>query len=144
MRRQTFMARKGQVPAVWRHIDAAGVPLGRLAAEVALVLMGKHRPEYTPHVPSGDNVVVTNAKQIALTGHKADQKFHQRYTEYPGGLKMESYGSLRQRRPELLVKTAVRRMLPKNRLSRVLLANLMVYPEAAHPHTGETLVPLTV
>src|SRR5262249_44004546 len=100
MRRETFVAKAGDVPQGWRIVDAADVPLGRLAVQVANVLMGKHKPEYTPHVITGDRVIVTNATKVALTGRKAEQKFKQRYTEYPGGLKMESYGSLRQRKPE--------------------------------------------
>lgn len=145
MRRQTFVAtREDQVPKVWRHVDADGVPLGRLAAEVALVLMGKHRPEYTPHVDTGDFVIVTNARKVALTGNKAEQRFKQRYTEYPGGLKLESYGRVRERRPAKLVEDAVRRMLPKSRLGRHMLSKLKIYPEAEHPHTDRNPVALTV
>lgn len=144
MRRQTFMARDGQVPRVWRHVDATGIPLGRLAAEVALVLMGKHRPEYTPHVDTGDYVIVTNARSVELTGNKATQRFKQRYTEYPGGLKLESYDSLRRRRPAKLVEDAVRRMLPKNRLGRHMLTKLKVYAEADHPHAQCNPVTLTI
>ena len=142
MRRQTFFARAGQVPKKWRLTDATGQSLGRLAVEVATVLMGKHRPEYTPHVDTGDFVIVTNATKVALTGNKAEQKMKQRYTEYPGGLKMETYGSLRQRKPEQLIEDAVRRMMPKNRLSRHLLKNLKVYPGADHPHANENPIPL--
>ncbi|MFM9995151.1 MAG: 50S ribosomal protein L13 [Phycisphaerales bacterium] len=144
MRRQTFMARNGQVPKTWRQVDAAGIPLGRLAAEIALVLMGKHRPEYTPHVDTGDFVIVTNAKQVGLTGNKAEQRFKQRYTEYPGGLKLESFGRLRERRPQKLVEDAVKRMLPKNRLGRHMLTKLKVYPEADHPHAECHPVTMTV
>ena len=111
-----------------------GKPLGRVASEAAMVLMGKHRPEYTPHVDCGDFVVITNAKKIGLTGRKAEQKLKLRYSKYPGGLKAETYGSVRERRPEKLVEDAVRRMLPKNRLGRVMLKKLRVYPEGEHPH----------
>ena len=142
MRRQTFFAKNGEIKKQWRHIDAADQPLGGLAVEVATALMGKHRPEYTPHVDSGDFVIVTNATKIALTGKKAEQRFKQRYTEYPGGLKLESYGSVRQRRPEILIQDAVRRMMPKNRLSRHVLKNLKVYPGPEHPHTNVTVIPL--
>lgn len=136
-RRQTWVAKQGEVSKGWRQVDADGVPLGRLAAEVAMVLMGKHRPEYTPHVDCGDYVVVTNASKVALTGRKAEIRMKQRYTRYPSGLKMESYGQVRDRKPELLIEDAVRRMLPKNRLSRVMLKNLKVYPGAEHPHANE-------
>ena len=103
MRRDTFLAKPGTMKKTWRVVNAEGVPLGRLAAEVAIVLMGKHRPDYTPHVDCSDFVVVTNATKVGLTGRKAEQRMKQRYTEYPGGLKMESYGSVRQRKPEKLV-----------------------------------------
>jgi large subunit ribosomal protein L13 len=135
-RRQTWVAKPGEVKKVWREIDADGVPLGRLAAEVALVLMGKHRPEYTPHTDCGDYVIVTNAKKVALKGNKAEYRMKQRYSSYPGGLKMESYGQVRDKNPALLVEDAVRRMLPKNRLARVMLKGLMVYPGADHPHAN--------
>jgi len=142
MRRQTFFAKTGEVPKLWRHVDAADQPLGRLAVEVATVLMGKHRPEYTPHVDTGDFVIVTNATKVALTGNKAEQRLKMRYTEYPGGLKTETYGSVRERRPEKLVEDAVRRMLPKNRLGRVMLTKLKVFPGADHPYESQKPIPL--
>ncbi len=135
--RQTYLAKPGQVKKSWRHIDAEGVPLGRLASEVALVLMGKHRPEYTPHVDTGEPVIVTNAKKVALTGRKAEHRLKMRYTSHPGGLKTETYGQVRDRKPELLIEDAVRRMLPKNRLSRVMMKNLHVYGESEHPHADK-------
>ena len=142
MRRQTYFAKTGEIQKQWRHIDAADQPLGRLAVEVATVLMGKHRPEYTPHVDSGDFVIVTNATKVALTGNKAEQRLKMRYTEYPGGLKTETYGSVRERKPERLIEDAVRRMMPKNRLTRHVLKNLKVYPGAEHPHTNVNVIPL--
>lgn len=144
MRRESFIAKPNEVKASWRIVDAEGVPLGRLAAQVAIVLMGKHRPEYTPHVVTGDKVIVTNAKKVGLTGRKAEHRMKQRYTEHPGGLKMESYGSVRERRPELLVEDAVRRMLPKNRLARVMLKNLEVYPAGEHPHAAHNPTAIVV
>ncbi len=144
MRRQTFLAKPGSIQPSWRVVDAADVPLGRLAAEVAIVLMGKHRPEYTPHVISGDKVIVTNASKVGLTGRKAEQKHRKWYTEYPSGQKTESYGSLRERRPEVLIQDAVRRMLPKNRLARVMLKNLEVFPGADHPYAEKNPAALTV
>lgn len=145
MRRQTTLATPQSAPhKAWRVINADGVPLGRLAADVAVVLMGKHRPEYTPHVDCGDYVIVTNASKVALTGKKAEQKLALRYSGYPGGLKAEPYGRLRQRHPEKLIEDAVRRMLPKNRLGRHMLKKLRVYPGADHPHQGQRLVEMAV
>ena len=144
LRRQTWMAKRGDVPREWRVVDADGVPLGRLASEVATVLMGKHRPEYTPHVDTGDFVVVTNGSKVGLTGNKATQKLKTRYSGYPGGLKAETYGRVRERRPERLIEDAVRRMLPKNRLGRVMLKKLRVYPGAEHPHAQHKPVPLEI
>lgn len=143
MRRQTFVAKPGELSVTWRVVDASGVSLGRLAAEVATVLMGKHRPEYTPHVISGEAVVVLNGLKVALTGRKAEQRLKMRYTEYAGGLKTQTYGQVRQENPERLIRDAVRRMLPKNRLARVMLKNLHVYNGTEHPHAGHNPKPLT-
>lgn len=144
-RRQTYLATPQTVPTKsWRLVDAAEIPLGRLAVDVANVLMGKHRPEYTPHVDCGDFVIIVNAKKIALTGNKAEQNMKQRYTSHPGGLKEESYGDLRERRPEKLIEDAVRRMMPKNRLSRHMLKKLKVYPDAEHPHATQRPVKMEV
>jgi large subunit ribosomal protein L13 len=142
MRRQTTYLKPGSVTPSWKIIDATNVPLGRLAADVAIVLMGKHKPDYTPYVDCGDIVIVTNAKMVGLTGRKAEQRLKQHYTGYPGGLKAETYGAVRERRPERLVQDAVRRMLPKNRLSRVMLKRLKVYPTGEHPHASQQPVAL--
>lgn len=142
--RDTFLAKPGSLTKGWRIIDASGVPLGRLASEVAIVLMGKDKPSYTPHVDSGDNVVVINGTQVALTGRKAEQRMKQRYSEYPSGLKMESYGAVRQRNPERLIRDAVRRMLPKNRLARVMLKGLHVYADDKHPHAEQKATPIAM
>jgi large subunit ribosomal protein L13 len=155
MRRQTTWVRFDQAEAggkssasasqrTYRIIDAAGVPLGRLAAEVATVLMGKHRPEYTPFVDTGDPVIVINGKKVEMTGRKAEQNMKLRYTGYPGGLKAQTYGQVRERKCEQLIGDAVRRMLPKNRLARVMLSNLEVYPDAAHPHADKKPVELKI
>ncbi len=137
MRRQTYMAKAGEVEQNWHVVDATDQVLGRMATEIAQVLMGKHRPEYTPHVDTGDYVVVTNAKNVKLTGRKDTQSVRQRYTGYPGGLKVETFGSLRERKPEMLIEDAVRRMLPKNRLGRVMLKKLKVYAGSEHPHQAQ-------
>ncbi|MHA7814496.1 MAG: 50S ribosomal protein L13 [Phycisphaerales bacterium] len=136
LRRQTFTAKKGEVAKQWRTVDATDQVLGRLASDIATVLMGKHRPEYTPHVDCGDFVIVTNASKVKLTGRKAEQKMRQTYTGYPGGQKTQTYGSLREEKPHLLIEDAVRRMLPKSRLGRQMLKKLKVYEGTDHPHAG--------
>ena len=145
MRRQTTFATPQTVPQKsWRVLDATNIPLGRLAVDVANVLMGKHRPDYTPHVDVGDFVVIVNGSKVGLTGRKAEQSIKLRYTRHPGGLKEESYGSLRDRRPEKLIEDAIRRMMPKNRLSRHMLKKLKVYPGADHPHQSQQPVKMEV
>ncbi|MBL0871096.1 MAG: 50S ribosomal protein L13 [Phycisphaerales bacterium] len=134
MRRETTYLMPGRASKPWRIVDAEGQPLGRLAAEIAIALMGKNRPEYTPFVDCGDNVVVINAKKVELKGNKAQTRLKMRYSGYPGGLKAETYGQVREKQPDRLISDAVRRMLPKNRLSRVMLSNLKIYADATHPH----------
>jgi len=137
MPRQTYFAKSGDVTPTWKHVDANGKVLGRLATEIATVLMGKHRPEYTPHVDCGDYVVVTNASGIVLTGRKAQQKTMKRYSGHPGGLREVPYGVVLEKHPERLVEQAVRRMLPKNRLGRQMYAKLKVYAGSEHPHQAQ-------
>lgn len=134
MRRQTYLAKPGEMIKGWKLVDAAEIPLGRLAVEVARALQGKHRPDWTPHVDGGDFVIITNATKVGLTGKKAEQRLKTRYSGYPGGLKAETYGQVRERKPEKLVSDAVRRMLPKNRMARVQLSNMYVYAGGEHPH----------
>jgi large subunit ribosomal protein L13 len=142
LRRQTFVAKRGEIAKQWRIVDASDQRLGRMATEIATVLMGKHRPEYTPHVDCGDFVIVTNASKVALSGRKAEQKLRLTYSGYPGGQSAESYGNLRDRKPELLIEEAVRRMLPKSRLGRQMLKKLKVYAGEDHPHTGVNAIAL--
>ena len=137
MPRQTYFAKAGDVTPVWRQVDAEGQVLGRLSVRIATILMGKHRPQYTPHVDCGDFVIVTNAQKIVLTGRKAEQKTRMRYSGYPGGLKAETYGSLLKRRPQVVVENSVRRMLPKSKLGRKMLAKLKVYAGPDHPHQAQ-------
>ena len=137
MPRQTTFVKKGEIEPEWHVVDADGQVLGRLASKIATILMGKHRPEYTPHVDCGDFVVVTNCEKIVLTGRKAEQKMKTRFTGYPGGLRQESFGSLRERRPEALFEDAVRRMLPKSRLGRQMFKKLKVYAGSDHPHHAQ-------
>jgi len=142
LRRQTFVAKRGEVAKQWRIVDATDQSLGRLSAEIATVLMGKHRPEYTAHVDCGDFVIVTNASNVGLSGRKAEQKLRLTYSGYPGGQSAESYGHIRDRKPEILIEEAVRRMLPKSRLGRQMLKKLKVYPGTEHPHTGVNAIDL--
>ncbi len=142
MPRQTTFARAVDITPAWRHVDAGGKVLGRLATRIATVLMGKHKPEYTPHVDTGDYVIVTNAAKVVLTGRKAQQKMKLSYSGYPGGLKAESYESLLARRPEFIVENAVRRMLPKSVLGRQMIGKLKVYAGAEHPHRAQNPIPL--
>ncbi|MHC5002134.1 MAG: 50S ribosomal protein L13 [Planctomycetota bacterium] len=142
MPRQTFFAKPDSVTRSWHVIDLEGQVLGRQATRIATLLMGKHKPEYTPFVDCGDYVVVTNAAKLVLTGNKARDKHKLRYSGYPGGLKSESYGSLLERRPDVLVEDAVRRMLPKTRLGRQMFKKLKVYAGAEHPHAAQRPAPI--
>lgn len=133
---KTYMAKPGEVVHRWWLVDASGKMVGRLATDVATVLMGKHRPTYTPHVDTGDYVVVINAAKVEMSGKKWQQKLYRWYTGYQG-LRSETAEHRRDRRPELIVEEAVRRMLPKTRLGRVMLDKLKVYPGAEHPHQAQ-------
>ena len=139
---KTFMAKPGEIEQRWWLVDASDKIVGRLASDIAMVLMGKHRPTYTPHVDTGDFVVVINADKVQFTGKKWQQKEYLWYTGYQG-LKSETAEHRLNRRPELILEEAVRRMLPKSRLGRVMLDKLKVYAGAEHPHQAqqpETLV----
>ncbi len=140
----TQSAKASEIERKWYVIDAEGQPLGRLASKVAHVLRGKHRPEYTPHVDTGDFVIVTNAGKVRLTGSKADGKLYHWHSGYPGGLRTETAGHLRGRKPELLIERAVKGMLPKNSLGRHMFRKLKVYPEGAHPHAAQKPEPLSL
>lgn len=136
--RQTTMARRSEdVARQWHIVDASGKRLGRMATEVATILMGKHRPEYTPHVDTGDFVIIINASEVVLTGKKAEQKLKTTFSGYPGGLRAYTYAELLERKPEQVVIDAVRRMLPKNRLGKVMLSKLKVYKGEDHPHAAQ-------
>jgi len=133
----TQSAKASEIERKWYVVDAAGQPLGRLASKVAHVLRGKHRPEYTPHVDTGDFVIVINAAQVRLTGNKLANKQYQRHSGYPGGLTSESYGDLLERKPGFVVERAVKGMLPKNSLGRQMFRKLKVHAEATHPHVAQ-------
>jgi large subunit ribosomal protein L13 len=130
------MAKPGEIEPQWYLVDATDKVLGRLASDIAVILMGKHRPTYTPHVNTGDFVIVTNVEKIVLSGKKWQKKKYRWYTGYPG-LKEESAESRRQRHPERILKDAVRRMLPKNRLATKMLAQLKLYCGPDHPHQAQ-------
>jgi len=134
---KTYMAKPGEVAAKWHLVDATDQVLGRLAAKIAPILMGKHRPEYTPHVDTGEFVIVVNAERVVLTGRKAEQKQYDYYTGYPGGRKTVSLEKMRRKHPERIVQEAVRRMLPKNRLGRAMFKKLKVYAGPDHPHQAQ-------
>ena len=130
------MAKKGDVEQQWLLVDATDKIVGRLASEIATILMGKHRPEYTPHVDTGDYVVVVNAEKVRFTGKKWEQKKYAWYTGYPRQRSITAE-TRRERQPELILTEAVRRMLPKSKLGRAMLAKLKVYAGPEHPHTAQ-------
>jgi large subunit ribosomal protein L13 len=121
----------------WFVVDATDKPLGRLASEIARVLRGKHKPTFTPHVDTGDFVIVVNAAKVKLTGAKLDKKFYYHHSGIPGGFKAEAYRSLLERKPELPIEKAVKGMLPKNVLGRQMLTKLKVYATPDHPHAAQ-------
>ena len=141
---QTPSIRKQDLDRKWFVIDAANQPLGRLASRIATVLRGKHTAQFTPHVDTGDFIVVVNAEQIKLTGAKLVDKKYYRHSGYPGGFRAEPYGSLLQRRPDFVIEKAVRGMLPKNRLGRQMAKKLKVYAGASHPHQAQNPQPMSV
>lgn len=144
MPRQTTFRKSPEVTRSWHHVDASDRVLGRLAARIAVILMGKHRPDYTPHVDTGDFVIVTNAAKVVMTGRKGEHRVKTSYSGYPGGLRSVSYAQILEKHPERLVENAVRRMLPKNRLGRQMFLKLKVYRGAEHPHQAQQPVPLSL
>lgn len=141
---RTYMAKKETVERKWYLVDAEGQVLGRLAAKLARILQGKHKPIYTPHVDTGDFVVVVNAEKVRVTGKKLTQKMYQRYSGYPGGLKERLLGEMLARRPERVLELAVRRMLPKTKLGDKMFRKLKVYKGPHHPHQAQQPEPLTL
>mgnify|MGYP000890128906 FL=1 len=134
---KTYMARTGEISRKWHLIDADGQVLGRMATRIADLLRGKGKAEFTPHVDTGDFVVVINAAKVKLTGKKDLQKTYTRYSGYPGGLKTIPVARVRERHPERLVEHAVAGMMPKNKLGRALLSKLKVYAGSEHPHAAQ-------
>jgi large subunit ribosomal protein L13 len=134
---KSFMAKKNEVEQKWLLVDADGAILGRMAAKIAPILMGKTKPAYTPHVDTGDYVIVVNAGKIKLSGKKAQVKEYDYYTHHPGGHKFVSFADMMARKPEKVVELAIRRMLPKNRLGRQMLRKLKVYSGPDHEHHAQ-------
>jgi len=135
--RTTYMAKPNGVESKWYVVDAAGQTLGRLSSEVASIIRGKFKPEFTPHVDTGDFVIVINADKIELTGNKWQQKKYYRHSQYPGGLKVTTAAKMRDTKPERMIELAVKGMLPKNRLGDKLNTKLKVYAGSEHPHAAQ-------
>jgi large subunit ribosomal protein L13 len=141
---RTYSPKGSDITRQWHVIDASDVVLGRLASQVAVLLRGKHKPIFAPHVDTGDFVIVINANKVALSGNKLEQKRAYRHSGYPGGLRSISYGELMEKRPERIVEKAVRGMLPKNSLGRKTLRKLKVYAGPDHPHSAQQPVPFEI
>ena len=137
MKKYTYSAKDADVQGKWYVVDASGAVLGRLASTIAARLRGKHNPLFTPHMDTGDFVIVINAEKVRLTGRKWVQKVYHRHSGYIGGLKTESAKEVLQKRPEDLIRRAVKGMLPKNRLDSRLYTKLKVYADTAHPHQAQ-------
>ncbi len=141
---KTFSAKPETVERDWYVVDAAGKTLGRLAAEIARRLRGKHKPVYTPHVDTGDYIIVINAAKVKVTGRKETDKVYYRHTGYPGGIRSVTLGKLRQTHPERIIENAVRGMLPRNRLGRAMFRKLRVYAGDKHEHAAQQPKPLDI
>ncbi|WP_438435294.1 50S ribosomal protein L13 [Gorillibacterium sp. sgz500922] len=133
----TYMAKPNEVERKWYVIDAEGKTLGRMASEAASIIRGKHKPEFTPHVDTGDFVIIINADKVVLTGKKLQKKMYYRHSLYPGGLKVTSAQDMLKNKPERMIELAVHGMLPKNRLGDALKTKLKVYAGSEHPHQAQ-------
>jgi len=141
---KTYVATPATRQRDWYLVDAEGQTLGRIATRIASTLRGKHKPEYTPHIDTGDFVVVVNAERIHVTGDKLAQKRYWRHSGYPGGIRSRTLGELLQRRPEEVIRKAVKGMLPRNRLARKQLTKLKVYAGPDHPHSAQQPQPMEI
>jgi large subunit ribosomal protein L13 len=141
---KTYTAKPGEIERRWYVVDAEGQNLGRLATRIADQLRGKNKPQYTPHVDTGDFIVVVNAEKIAVTGKKLDEKMYYRHSGYPGGLKQRTLREQLDRRPTEVLRVAVKGMLPKNKLAARQLTKLKIYAGPEHPHTAQSPEPLEV
>jgi large subunit ribosomal protein L13 len=136
-RMKTYSLKAGEIEKAWHVVDADGETLGRLSTRVAALLMGKHKPTYSPHLDMGDFVIIVNADKVRLTGNKVEDKIYYRHTGYMGGLKETTLGEMLQRRPERVLELAVRGMLPRTKMGRHLLGHMKVYAGPQHPHEAQ-------
>ncbi len=141
---RTFMAKREEAERNWYVVDAENKVLGRLASELAKILRGKHKPHFTPHVDTGDYVIVVNAEKVSLTGNKLKDKVYYSHSGYPGGIKSVTAEDLKAKKPEDLIRFAVKGMLPKNRLGRKLFKKLKVYAGGEHPHQAQQPEPIEI
>lgn len=141
---KTYVAKNKEIKRTWYLVDAKNKILGRLASKVALTLKGKHKPSYTPHLDTGDGVIIINAAGIKVTGRKPKQKLYRRYSGYPGGLREVTFERMFKAKPTTVVKLAIRRMLPTGPLGRDMLKKLKIYANDLHPHQAQSPVPLEV
>lgn len=141
---KTYSAKNGEVPSDWFQVDATDKPLGRLASEIARRLRGKHKPQFTPHVITGDCIIVINAEKVAVTGNKRTDKLYHRHSGYPGGLKTMTFEQMIEKHPERVIELAVKNMLPKNPLGRKIFRNLKVYAGSEHEHQAQNPQPLEI
>jgi len=133
----TYTPKPGEIKADWHTVDASDQVLGRLAAKVAMILQGKNKPTYTPHVDTGDFVIILNAEKVRVTGSKAEHIVYDTYSRYPGGRHLYSYRTMKELHPERVIQLAVKRMLPKNKLGRHMLGKLKIYKGTTHPHAAQ-------
>jgi large subunit ribosomal protein L13 len=140
----TYSPKASEIERAWHVVDADGMVLGRLSTEVANLLRGKHKPMYTPHLDTGDHVIVINADKVVLTSSKADTKMVYRHSGYPGGLKSTTYAEMLRTKPEEAVRRTIRGMIPKNRLGRQMLTKLKVYAGPTHPHSAQMPQPYAI
>ena len=141
---KTYSAKASDIERKWFIVDADGKTLGRMATVIAEVLRGKLKPQFTPHADTGDFVVVVNAEKVHLSGKKPQQKTYQRYSGYPGGLKIEKFEDVVKKHPERIIESAVRGMIPKNKLGRAVIKKLKVYSGTEHPHEAQKPEPLQI
>lgn len=141
---KTYSAKTGEVDQGWYVVDAQGKVLGRLASQIATRLRGKHKPEYTPHVDTGDYIVVVNAAKVRVTGKKAEDKTYYRHTGFPGGIRQTSFAKLQATRPERVLQKAVKGMLPKGPLGYAMIKKLKIYAGETHPHSAQQPKPLEI
>ncbi len=143
-RNRTYLPKTDEIKRKWYIADAQGKILGRMAAKIAVILRGKDKPQFTPHLDTGDGVIVINASKVRVTGRKSQQKIYQRYTGYPSGLKELNFSHLMSKKPELIIMNAVKNMLPDNKLKRLALKRLKIYRDQEHPHSGQKPVKLDI